>query len=86
MGNIIRKNLQEFSLDEIKQHTSEKNCWIIVNSYVYDVTNFLQTHPAGKEAILNKSGKNCTEDMQFHSDHAQKILKKFKIGSMQKNK
>lgn len=38
-----------------------------LNSKVYDVTDFLSFHPAGKEAILKRAGKDCTADYNFHS-------------------
>lgn len=34
---------------EISKHNSEKDAWIVVDGVVYDVTEFLGTHPGGVE-------------------------------------
>jgi cytochrome b involved in lipid metabolism len=36
---------------EISKHNSEKDAWIVVDGVVYDVTEFLGTHPGGVEVI-----------------------------------
>ena len=69
-----------FSLCEIVKHQSENDCWIIANNYVYDVTNFLDRHPGGKNAILYKSGQDVTFDYNFHSN--KEIWKKYSIGKI----
>ena len=38
-----------FTEQEVSQHTSENDCWIIVHGKVYDVTKFLNEHPGGKK-------------------------------------
>ena len=30
-----------FTLDEVKKHNSEKDCWIVIQGKVYDVSDFL---------------------------------------------
>jgi hypothetical protein len=34
-----------FTLEEVKKHNTDKDCWIAVNGKVYDVTKFLDNHP-----------------------------------------
>ena len=51
-----KPSLQSYTLDQIITHTSETDCWIIVDKYVYDVTIFLDQHPAGKACLLKKAG------------------------------
>jgi len=38
----------------------ESSCWVIVNSNVYDVTEFLPAHPGGANIILKYAGKDAT--------------------------
>jgi L-lactate dehydrogenase (cytochrome) len=38
------------SVEEIKKHSSEKDCWIVVNDVVWDITEFIPTHPGGNES------------------------------------
>lgn len=38
-----------FTAAEISKHNGEKDAWIVVDGVVYDVTEFLGTHPGGVE-------------------------------------
>ena len=33
------------SLQDIAQHNSRKDCWVIIHNNVYDLTDFLNQHP-----------------------------------------
>lgn len=35
---------KRITLKEIKSHNNAKNCWIIVDAKVYDITNFIAIH------------------------------------------
>ncbi|KAJ7282975.1 L-mandelate dehydrogenase, partial [Mycena rebaudengoi] len=45
---------------ELAKHNSATSCWIAIDGIVYDVTDFLGAHPAGKELLLNNSGKDIS--------------------------
>ncbi|SPN96770.1 related to L-lactate dehydrogenase [Cephalotrichum gorgonifer] len=55
-------NLKTLSLDEVAQHNTSESCWVILYGIVYDVTDFLNEHPAGPQAILRLAGKDATEE------------------------
>jgi cytochrome b involved in lipid metabolism len=38
------------TIEEIKKHSSEKDCWIVVNDVVWDITDFIPSHPGGNES------------------------------------
>ena len=42
---------------EVARHNSRESCWIIIQGQVYDVTDFLDDHPAGSNIILRYAGK-----------------------------
>ena len=46
-----------YSLEDIKQHSSDKDCWIVVHGKVYDVTAFLEEHPGGYDIIVSTTGQ-----------------------------
>jgi cytochrome b involved in lipid metabolism len=39
-----------------------------------DATEFIDQHPGGKEAILNKRNQDITRDYNFHSKSARKMI------------
>jgi len=45
---------------EVAKHDNKKSCWIVLDSNVYDVTNFISDHPGGAPIILRNAGTVCT--------------------------
>lgn len=79
---------QQYTLDEIAEHSTKESCWIAIEGKVYDVTSFIPTHPGG-EAILQGCGKDATamfnrrpEVNTSHSQNARDILKKYYLGEL----
>merc|ERR1711871_160443 len=67
---------RKVSQEELKNHdTEEKRSWVSIQGTVYDFTDFLDEHPAGKEAILELAGKDGTDE--FLGVHTMSILDDF---------
>lgn len=68
--------------EEVAKHTSDTDCWVILEGNAYDVTDFLDDHPGGKKAIMLYAGKDATKE--FAMLHKPEILTKyaaeFKLG------
>jgi len=60
---------------EVRRHSKETDCWIIIDGNVYDVTEWLALHPGNKQPILDNAGKDATNI--FHHLHHSEILEKF---------
>ena len=76
-----------FSEAEVKEHNTEQDCWIVVNDKVYDATEYLELHPGGMDSIVINAGEDATEDfVAIHSMKATKMLEKYYIGDLDKNK
>ncbi|ORY92010.1 Oxidoreductase, molybdopterin-binding domain-containing protein, partial [Syncephalastrum racemosum] len=74
-------SLPVYSLAEVEKHTSDTDCWIIVNDKVYDCTPFLKDHPGGASSILITGGTDTTEEFDaIHSSKAQAMLEDYLIG------
>ena len=57
--------------DEISQHNTKDDCWVVVDGVVYDMTDFLDDHPGGKRLPVKHSGKDVTEIWNsFHGETA----------------
>lgn len=49
-------------LPTVQNHTSKESCWVILYGNVWDVTDFLPSHPGGANIILKLAGKDATEE------------------------
>lgn len=52
---------KEFSMDEIAKHNKKDDLWIAVKGVVLDVTNWLDEHPGGPQALFSHMGKDASE-------------------------
>lgn len=47
-----------YSLADLRAHSTEADCWILVHGKVYDVTPFLDEHPGGFDIIVSNTGED----------------------------
>eukprot|EP01104_Vermistella_antarctica_P004652 TRINITY_DN15071_c0_g1_i1.p1 TRINITY_DN15071_c0_g1~~TRINITY_DN15071_c0_g1_i1.p1 ORF type:complete len:266 (+),score=16.14 TRINITY_DN15071_c0_g1_i1:181-978(+) len=82
-GRLRGRHGPIYTLEEIRQHCSEKSCWIIAHGRVYDATTFLKYHPGGVNAILRRGGQDTSRDFDFHSAPGRAKWDKFCIGEVE---
>lgn len=73
-----------FTWEEVRQHCTIDDLWLVAHGSVYDVTDFVREHPGGVRSLLRHAGKDCTEDFDFHSKSAQHKWRKYRIGRIQR--
>ncbi|KAL0479722.1 nitrate reductase (NAD(P)H) [Acrasis kona] len=72
-----------FSLDEIKKHNKENDCWLIIDNEVYDVTTYMKDHPGGSDSILVYGGKDVSQVFWLvHAMDATEMKERFCIGTV----
>ncbi|XP_021291397.1 cytochrome b5 [Herrania umbratica] len=73
-----------FTLAQVSEHNTPKDCWLIINGKVYDVTKFLEDHPGGDEVLLSATGKDATDDFEDvgHSDSARDMMDQYYVGEI----
>lgn len=49
------------SAKQVAAHHSIKDCWIVVDGQVWDITDFTPEHPGGAGIILRYAGRDATE-------------------------
>ena len=54
---------QEYSMEEVQKHNKKDDLWIVVKGVVLDVTNWLDEHPGGPQALFSHMGRDATEGM-----------------------
>ena len=82
----LKQQHQKFTKEEIAKHNKCDDCWVIIHGKVYDVTDFLESHPGGGLA-LSKDGRGGTDcssayDRINHSQEADDILDSLLIGEV----
>lgn len=60
---------------ELEAHATEEDCWVALHGKVYDLTEFLDEHPAGPETIFKLAGTDGTKD--FSAIHVEDMLADF---------
>ncbi|XP_062141974.1 uncharacterized protein LOC133850033 [Drosophila sulfurigaster albostrigata] len=74
----------EITLEEVAQHDSFDDCWIVIYDRVYDVTQFLREHPGGDDVIMDHAGRDATIAFHGtgHSRHAVEMMRHYLIGQL----
>ncbi|KAI3408950.1 Cytochrome b5 heme-binding domain-containing protein [Psidium guajava] len=73
-----------YALAEVSEHNTTKDCWLVIDGKVYDVTKFMEDHPGGDEVLLSSTGKDATDDFEDvgHSSSARAMMDDFYIGEI----
>ena len=72
--------------EEVKKHNSASDCWSIVDGVVYDLTNWVYSHPGGSSritAICGKDGTSSFLGQHSNSSSAKSRLKGFELGKLE---
>ena len=72
--------------DEVKKHNSANDCWSIIDGVVYDLTNWVDSHPGGSSRITAICGKDGTSNFlgqHNNSNSAKSRLKGFELGKLE---
>ncbi|KAL4574733.1 hypothetical protein LXL04_021569 [Taraxacum kok-saghyz] len=75
---------KNFVFEDVIKHNKTKDCWLVIDGKVYDVTPFMEDHPGGDEVLLAATGKDATDDFEDvgHSDDARGMMHKYYIGEI----
>ena len=47
-------------MDEVRQHSTKDDAWIVIDDTIYDVSNFWKKHPGGQQVMLNFAGRDAS--------------------------
>ncbi|MFA5792686.1 MAG: cytochrome b5 domain-containing protein [Candidatus Gracilibacteria bacterium] len=68
---------------EVATHNTASDCYLIVKGKVYDVTNYIDQHPGGKQNIYNYCGKeSSTTFANIHSNFAWNLLADYYVDDL----
>ncbi|MGA1171702.1 MAG: cytochrome b5 domain-containing protein [Aquiluna sp.] len=61
------ESVNGYTLAQVSERNSAAECWVVIDGGVYDLTQWIRSHPGGSGAILNLCGKDGTAS--FTSQH-----------------
>lgn len=93
----VADTTKTFTTAEVAKHATRSDCWTIISGQVYDVTDYVESHPGGSE-ILRACGTDATSLFNTrrtesgesvgsgtpHSSTARSTLGSFQIGTLEK--
>lgn len=64
------RTLPTYTLAEVESHNSRKSCFVTLGNNVYDVTDFIDSHPGGGDLVLDYAGKDIKDILEDEASHA----------------
>ncbi|KAI2463735.1 cytochrome b5 [Annulohypoxylon bovei var. microspora] len=77
---------KELTYQDVAEHNTKKDLYIVVHDKIYDATKFIDEHPGGEEVLLDVGGQDATEAFEDvgHSDEARETLEQLLVGSLKR--
>nr|MBA4404805.1 hypothetical protein [Nanoarchaeum sp.] len=69
-----------YTIQEVSNHNTEQDCWLVIENKVYDVTDYIPNHPNNK--ILDGCGKDATQMFSKHPASAKEKLPNYLLGNL----
>jgi flavocytochrome c len=66
---------KEYTMEEVAKHNKKEDLWVVVKGVVLDLTNWLEEHPGGPQAIMNFMGRDASEE--FEMLHDDEVIPKY---------
>ncbi|KAF2876861.1 FMN-dependent dehydrogenase-domain-containing protein [Massariosphaeria phaeospora] len=61
-------------VEDIKKHSSKEDCWIVVDDVVWDITDFVPSHPGGHDIIYRHAGYDASA--AYNAIHSPSLISK----------
>ena len=69
---------KEYSLEEVAKHNKKDDLWVAVKGVVMDLTEWVDEHPGGPQALYSHMGRDATEE--FEMLHDDEVIPKYAAG------
>lgn len=61
-GGMRPDSGKQYTISEVARHNDTKSCWVIFRDNIYDITRYISIHPGGPKILLDKGGRDMTDD------------------------
>lgn len=78
------ETLKTFTMAEVETHQTVEDCYGVIDGVVYDLTDWINRHPAGPEPIISICGTD-TGDFQHPGTSFQAMkgrIKRYQVGTL----
>lgn len=48
------------TLEQVAERSSADDCWVVIDSVVYDLTDYIAEHPGGEANVINMCGADAS--------------------------
>ncbi|KPA76288.1 hypothetical protein ABB37_08017 [Leptomonas pyrrhocoris] len=83
-GNFLCPQPQRYTRDEVAQHRTADDLWIVIDGNVLDVSLFIHQHPGGLVLLDGAGGQDmATVFARFHHPSSVRLFANFCIGRVE---
>ncbi|MDT8409172.1 MAG: cytochrome b5-like heme/steroid binding domain-containing protein [Wenzhouxiangellaceae bacterium] len=85
-GEPVDGHRQRFTLEDVAEHDTLDDCWMVIEGKVHDFTDYVPRHPAPPSVLEPWCGTEATEGMRSkgddedHSRRAWRLAENYRIG------
>ena len=84
-GTGASDDVQVLGIEAVAANATEDSCWAIIDDNVYDLTDWISSHPGGASRIIGLCGTDGTSQFQGQhggSSSAQGTLERYLLGAV----
>jgi cytochrome b involved in lipid metabolism len=84
-GTGASTDFEVLGIEAVAANASEESCWAIIDDNVYDLTDWISSHPGGSSRIIGLCGTDGTSQFQGQhggSSSAQGTLERYLLGAV----
>jgi|TARA_B110000305_G_C19175920_1_gene509641 predicted heme/steroid binding protein len=73
-----------FTLAEVSKHNTSSDVWVVIKHKVYDLSEFIDEHPGGVQAIMKRAGSDATTGFfgPQHPSRVHDMIDEYLIGKL----